>query len=230
MHDTTLKLAPAALAFDVYGTLVDPIRVWTRLERYAPDRALTIAELWRQKQLEYSFRLTAMEQYQDFEWITAKALAYALAATGTVLAAEQIADLLAQYDDLEPFAGVRGGLEDLSASGLRLAVFSNGSPRMLAAVLASSGLAGHFESVVSVHPVRAFKPSPRVYRHLLSTLGLPADQVLLVSSNPFDVIGAHAVGLPSAWVNRSGAPFDTIAEPPRLVVSSLGELASALTA
>jgi 2-haloacid dehalogenase len=219
---------PAALAFDVYGTLVDPIRVWTRLERYAPDRALQIAELWRQKQLEDSFRLMAMEQYQDFEWITARALEYALAATGTALAAEQIADLLAQYDDLEPFPDVRAGLEELGALGPRMAVFSNGSPRMLAAVLASSGLAPQFEQVVSVHDVRAFKPSPRVYRHLLSALSLSAARVLLVSSNPFDVIGARAVGIQAAWVNRAGAPFDTIAEPPRLIVKSLGELASAL--
>jgi 2-haloacid dehalogenase len=169
-----------------------------------------------------------MEQYQDFEWITARALEFALVVTGTALAPEQIAGLLAQYDDLEPFPDVHAGLDALGALGSRMAVFSNGSPRMLAAVLDSSGLAGHFEQVVSVHDVRAFKPSPRVYQHLLSTLGLPADQVLLVSSNPFDVIGAQAVGLQAAWVNRSGAPFDTIATPPRLVVNSLTELARTL--
>src|SRR5204862_1186317 len=134
----------AVLAFDVYGTLVDPIRVWTRLQAYAPDRAVQIAELWRQKQLEYSFRLTAMEQYRDFDWVTARALEYALAATGTDLTAEQVTSLLAQYDDLETFADVGSALQALQQRGLELVAFSNGSPRMLAAVLASSGLAGRF--------------------------------------------------------------------------------------
>ena len=221
---------PTVLAFDVYGTLVDPIRVWTRLERYAPDRARQIAELWRQKQLEYSFRLTAMERYHDFEWITARALEYALAVAGTTLGAREIADLLAQYDDLEPFPDVLQGLAELAAIGQRMVVFSNGSPRMLDAVLASAGLAARFEQVISVHAVRAFKPSPRVYQHLLGTLGRPAEQVLLVSSNPFDVIGAEAVGLQVAWVNRTGAPFDTLAPPPGLVVTSVSGLAAIVRA
>jgi 2-haloacid dehalogenase len=218
----------SVLAFDVYGTLVDPIRVWTRLQAYAPDRAVQIAELWRQKQLEYSFRLTAMEQYQDFEWVTARALEYALAATGTSLTPSEVGGLLAQYDDLEPFADVGPGLAALGERGLEMVAFSNGSPRMLAAVLASSGLAGSFRQIVSVDDVRAFKPSPRVYRHLLARVARPADQVMLVSSNPFDVIGAMAVGLRAAWVNRSGAPFDTIADRPNLTIRSLGELAEAV--
>lgn len=225
MNNPAARSAVSVLAFDVYGTLVDPIRVWTRLQAYAPDSAVQIAELWRQKQLEYSFRLTAMEQYRDFEWVTARALEYALAATGTGLTAEQVTGLLAQYDDLETFADVGPGLAALQQRGLELVVFSNGSPRMLAAVLASSGLADCFSQVISVDDVRAFKPSPRVYRHLLTRVAHPAHEVVLVSSNPFDVIGAMAVGLGAAWVNRSGAPFDTIAPPPASIVRSLGELA-----
>ena len=218
----------AVLAFDVYGTLVDPIRVWTRVHEYAPDQALRIAELWRQKQLEYSFRLTAMEQYEDFEWVTARALAYALAVSGATLSPSQTAVLLAQYDDLEAFEDVRPGLERLRESGREMVVFSNGSPRMLDAVLSSSGLRPYFSQVVSVHDVRAFKPSPRVYQHLLARVGRRAEQVLLVSSNPFDVIGARAAGLQAAWVNRTGAPFDTLAPPPPLVIGSLGQLAEGL--
>jgi 2-haloacid dehalogenase len=218
----------SVLAFDVYGTLVDPIRVWTRLQGYAPERAVRIAELWRQKQLEYSFRLTAMEAYHDFEWVTARALEYALAVTGTSLSPAQVSALLAQYDDLEQFADVESGLAALQRRGLTMVAFSNGSPRMLKAVLASSGLADRFSQVVSVHDVRAFKPSPRVYQHLLSAVGQPADGVMLVSSNPFDVIGAMAVGLRAAWVNRSGGPFDTIGGPPTHEIRSLGELAEAL--
>jgi 2-haloacid dehalogenase len=219
----------SVLAFDVYGTLVDPIRVWTRLQAYAPERAVQIAELWRQKQLEYSFRLTAMEQYRDFAWVTARALEYALAVTGTTLSQPRIDGLLAQYDDLERFAEVEPGLAALRQRGLEMVAFSNGSPRMLGAVLASSGLTECFGQVVSVDDVRAFKPSPRVYQHLLNRVGQPAERVMLVSSNPFDVIGAMAVGLQAAWVNRTGAPFDTIGGPPTHEVRSLAELAERLS-
>lgn len=228
MSETGVSAAVRVLAFDVYGTLVDPIRVWTRLQAYAPERAVQIADLWRQKQLEYSFRLTAMGQYQDFEWVTARGLEYALAATGTALTDHQIAGLLAQYDDLETFADVRPGLDALRERGLEMVAFSNGSPRMLEAVLTSSGLRERFSQVISVHDVRAFKPAPIVYQHLLACVHRSAEQVMLVSSNPFDVIGGRAVGLQAAWVNRSGAPFDTIAEPPPLVVGSLDQLATVM--
>src|SRR5438067_10956382 len=114
-----------ALAFDMYGTLVDPIRIWKLLEQYIPHNGIRVAELWRQKQLEYSFRLTVMERYQDFEWVTARALDYALTATGTSLTPDQVAGLLAQYDDLETFEDVMPGLEALRQRAFALVVFSN---------------------------------------------------------------------------------------------------------
>jgi 2-haloacid dehalogenase len=218
------------LAFDVYGTLVDPIAISRALERVAPADAVRTAEVWRQKQLEYSFRLTVMEQYQDFEWVTARAFEYALAVTGVVLDEPQRAAILAQYDSLAPFPEVEAGLKALRAAGIPMVVFSNGSPRMLQAVLASSGLAGYFSEMVSVDEVRAFKPSPRAYRHLATRVGCAPEQVRLISSNPFDIIGALAVGLKAAWVNRAGAPFDTLTPPPPLTITGLTELAAALGA
>src|SRR6266702_7746189 len=104
-----------ALAFDMYGTLVDPIRIWKQLERYLPDDAQRVAELWRQKQLEYTFRLAAMERYEDFEQVTRKALDYALTAFGYTLDAAQKQQLMAQYNDLERFPDVEPGLERLQA-------------------------------------------------------------------------------------------------------------------
>jgi 2-haloacid dehalogenase len=222
-------ILPDVLAFDVYGTLVDPIGISRALERAVSDDAVRIAEVWRQKQLEYSFRLTVMEQYEDFEWVTARAFEYALAVAGVRLDEQQRAAILAQYDDLAPFPDVEEGLRGLRSAGIPMVVFSNGSPRMLRAVLASSGLAGFFDDVVSVDEVPAFKPSPRVYRHVATRVGRPLGQVRLISSNPFDVVGAMAVGIKAAWVNRSGAAFDTLAPPPPLVVASLTELALALT-
>jgi 2-haloacid dehalogenase len=127
-----------ALAFDMYGTLVDPIRIWKQLERYLPRDAQRIAELWRQKQLEYTFRLTAMERYEDFEQVTRKALDYALAAAGYDLDTQQKSSLMAQYNDLECFADVEPGLQRLKEAGYSMVVFSNGSPALLCSSIASS--------------------------------------------------------------------------------------------
>ncbi len=221
--------APEALAFDMYGTLVDPIRIWKRLEQYIPDDdALRIAETWRQKQLEYTFRLTVMEKYEDFEQVTRKALDYALATVGRELEADQRDALMAQYNDLERFADVQPGLERLKEGGRQMVVFSNGSPSMIEALMDAAELRPYFEGFVSVDEVGVYKPSPRTYRHVADRLGRPIGEVRLVSSNPFDDIGAESAGMPAVWVDRSGGMFDTLAPPPEMVVATLTELAEAL--
>jgi 2-haloacid dehalogenase len=221
---------PEALAFDMYGTLVDPIGISKQLEEYLPDEALRVAEVWRQKQLEYTFRITCMERYEDFERVTRKALDYALAATAQALGPEQRDALMARYDDLERFADVEPGLQRLKEAGHAMVVFSNGAPRMLDAVIDAAGLRPYFQRFVSVDEVKAYKPSPKTYRHVARRLGLPIGEIRLVSSNPFDVIGAEAAGMRAAWVDRSGVPFDTLAPRPPIVVGSLPELADALEA
>ncbi len=222
---------PEALAFDMYGTLVDPIRIWKRLESYVPDEdALRIAEVWRQKQLEYSFRLTVMEKYEDFEWVTRKALDYALAAAGRELDADQKDALMAGYSDLERFADVEPGLERLKETGHTMVVFSNGAPHMLDALMDAAELRPYFKGYVSVDEVKAYKPSPKTYRHVAERLGRPIGEVRLVSSNPFDDIGAEAAGMRAAWVDRSGGLFDTLAPSPEVVVGTLTELADVLEA
>jgi len=218
-----------ALAFDMYGTLVDPMRIWKQLERYLPDDAQRIAELWRQKQLEYTFRLTAMERYEDFEQVTGKALDYALAIVGRGMKKDQKSALMAQYNDLERFADVEPGLQLLKDAGFTMVVFSNGSPAMLTAIMNAAGLNRYCEGCVSVDEVQVYKPSPKVYRHVANRLGRPIEQVRLISSNPFDVVGAQAAGMQASWVNRSGGIFDTLAPPPQSVVRSLIELAERLT-
>ncbi len=220
--------ASEVLAFDMYGTLVDPIRIWKRLERFLPREAQRIAELWRQKQLEYTFRLTAMERYEDFEQVTRKALDYALASVGCDLDMQQKNSLMTQYNDLERFADVEPGLQRLKDAGYSMVVFSNGSPAMLTAIMHAAGLHTYCAGFVSVDEVRVYKPSPRVYRHVANRLGRPIETVRLISSNPFDVIGAEAAGMQASWVNRSGGIFDTLAPPPSSVVRSLIELADAL--
>ncbi len=220
---------PEALAFDMYGTLVDPIRIWKRLEGYVPDQdALRIAEVWRQKQLEYTFRLTAMERYEDFERVTRRALDYALAESGRELEEDQKEALMAQYNDLERFEDVEPGLERLKEAGHRMVVFSNGAPHMLDMLMDAAELRLYFEGFVSVDEVKVYKPSPKVYWHVAERLGRPIGEVRLVSSNPFDDIGAEAAGMRAAWVDRSGGLFDTLGSPPEIVVGTLTELAHTL--
>jgi 2-haloacid dehalogenase len=217
-----------SLAFDMYGTLVDPIRIWKQLEHYIPVDAQRIAEIWRQKQLEFTFRLTAMERYEDFEQVTRKALDYALATSGHSLETQQKNSLMAQYNDFERFTDVEPGLQRLKDAGYTMVVFSNGSPEMLTGIMNAANLNPYFRGFVSVDEVKVYKPSPIAYKHVANSLGRPIGEVRLISSNPFDVIGAEAAGMQAAWVNRSGGIFDTLAPMPQMVVKSLVELANIL--
>lgn len=212
----------------MYGTLVDPAGISRRLERYLPEQAQHLAEVWRRKQLEYTFRLAAMERYQDFEQVTRRALDYALATVGRELAPEQKDDLIERYNDLERFSDVEPGLERLKEAGHAMIVFSNGAPHMLEALMDSAELRPYFQGFVSVDEVKTYKPSPKTYRHAARRLGRPIGEVRLVSSNPFDDIGAQAAGMKSAWVDRSGGLFDTLGPTPEIVVGTLTELADAL--
>ena len=217
------------LAFDLYGTLVDPMAIAGELGRVLGDSdGREAARLWRLKQLEYSFRLTAMGRYEDFRWVTARALDFALASLGARLPDGHAERLVELYDHLRPFPDAVPALRELAGHGYGLAVLSNGTPAMIGNSLDNSGLRGFFGELVSVHEVRVFKPSPVVYRYAAERLSLPVGQIRLVTSNAFDCVGASAAGMRTAWVNRSGAPFDTIGAPPDLIVPALDQLPAAL--
>jgi 2-haloacid dehalogenase len=224
-----MRPTTTALAFDVYGTLVDPMGIRKELEQYLRrDAAVQVAEVWRRKQLEISFRLTAMGRYEDFEWCTRKALDYAIAHVGDQLADGAKDSLIGRYNDLDPFPDAAPALERLRGEGYVLAVLSNGAPTMLDAVLNATGLRRYFHEVISVDEVRVFKPSPVPYHHAAKRLGRTPSAVRLVSCNSFDSIGAEAAGLRAAWVDRSGVVFESDGAPPDMVVTSLTELADAL--
>jgi 2-haloacid dehalogenase len=217
------------LAFDLYGTLVDPIALAGELGRLLGDAdGREAAVLWRAKQLEYSFRLTAMGRYEDFRWVTARALDFALASVGGRLPDGQADRLVGLYDHLRPFPDAVPALRALAGLGYEFAVLSNGTPAMIGNCLGNSGLGGFFGRRISADEVRAFKPSPVVYRHAAGRLSVTAGQVRLVTSNAFDCVGASAAGMHTAWVNRSAAPFDTIGAAPDLTVPALDRLPAAL--
>jgi 2-haloacid dehalogenase len=169
-----------------------------------------------------------MGHYEDFRWVTSRALEFALASLGARLPAGQAGRLVELYDHLLPFPDAAPALRALADLGFELAVFSNGTPAMIGNCLANSGLAGFFGQRISVDEVRVFKPSPVAYRHAAGRLSVPAGQVRLVTSNAFDCVGAGAAGMRTAWVNRAAVPFDTIGRPPDVTVTALGLLPAAL--
>lgn len=213
------------LAFDVYGTLIDPAGVVKALAGHVGERATALSQLWREKQLEYSFRRGLMQYYADFSVCTRQALDYAARRVGVELTDEQREALMGAYAALPAFEDVPGGLAVLAESDARLFAFSNGPAPAVEALLKHAGIRRFFEDVVSVDDVKSFKPNPAVYAHFLRRAGVPGAQVWLVSSNPFDVIGAVSAGWCAAWVRRSpDAVFDPWEIQPTGVVAGIGEL------
>ena len=220
--------AREALAFDMYSTLVDTIGISRQIERLLPQQGQRVSLLWRQAQLEFSFRMTLMQRYEDFAQLTRKALGYALMATGNTLTPEQQERLLEQYQQLEPFADVQPGLERLQAAGYTMVIFSNGALSMLNSLLDAAGLRPYFQDVTSAEEVRVYKPTPAIYQHAAKRLGRAPAETRLVSANPFDVTGALNAGLKAAWVNRTSSPADPLGQLPDVIVTSITELALAL--
>jgi 2-haloacid dehalogenase len=217
-----------ALAFDMYSTLVDTIGISQQIEQMLPQQGQRISLLWRQAQLEFSFRVTLMQRYEDFAALTRKALGYALAATGNTLTHEQQDLLLAQYQRLEPFADVKPGLERLQAAGYTMVIFSNGALSMLNPLLDAAGLRPYFQDIISAEEVRVYKPAPAIYQHVAKRLGRAPAETRLISANPFDITGALNAGLKAAWVNRTGSPADPLGQLPDAIVQTITELAEAL--
>jgi 2-haloacid dehalogenase len=218
---------PTILAFDVYGTLVDTAGVTLQLTRRLGERSAAFAALWRDKQLEYSFRRGLMRNYCTFAVCTRQALDYCCETLGHTLSETDKQALMAAYSRLPAFPEVSEALKRFAGSGHRLFAFSNGAEGDVRQVLQAAGIAARFEGVVSVDPIRSFKPDPAVYAHFLRIAAAPAAQTWLISGNPFDVIGARSAGLRAAWVKRRpDAVFDPWELTPTLVAPDLAALAA----
>ncbi|MDH3914671.1 MAG: haloacid dehalogenase type II [Chromatiales bacterium] len=210
------------LAFDVYGTLIDTHGVVTRLQQLVGDKASDFSRTWRDKQLEYSFRRGLMQNYENFAVCTSNALDYTCSYHRAPLTEGQKEDLLGVYRVLPAFDDVADGLAQLEASDYRLYAFSNGSADAVEALLSAAGVRDSFIGVVSTDDLRSFKPNPAVYSHFLRQSGATGSSAWLVSSNPFDVIGAISAGMRAAWVRRSPeAIFDPWGVEPTITVESL---------
>lgn len=219
------------LAFDVYGTLIDTHGVVVALQDMIGDKALPFSQAWREKQLEYSFRRGLMQNYATFAVCTAQALEYTCARFNLALASEQQEQLLEIYRVLPAFDDVATGLVAARDAGFRLFAFSNGSADAIETLLVNAGIRELFLDIISVDEVRSFKPNPGVYCHFLRRAGATGSTSWLISSNPFDVIGAVSAGMKAAWVRRSAdALYDPWGVEPTVTVQSLTDLAGAISA
>jgi 2-haloacid dehalogenase len=181
-----------------------------------------LSTLWRQKQLEYTWLRSLMGRYEDFWAVTEAALRYALRRLGITASEAQVAALMEAYLALACFPEVRNALSQLT--GRPRAILSNGAPKMLAAAVRSSGLEPLLDHVISVDRVRIYKPAPAVYALGPAALGIPAHDLLFISSNAWDVAGAKAFGYRVAWCNRLGAPEEHLGVRADHLVDSLADL------
>ncbi len=218
------------LAFDIYGTLIDTHGVKVSLQQMIGDKAEGFSNLWREKQLEYSFRRGLMQNYKDFSVCTRDALEYCCMRLSQDLSAEQKQILMQEYRKLPAFPDVLPCLKSLKRQDYRIFAFSNGHADAVAGLLQHARVDSYFDGVVSVHDLRSFKPNPAVYTHFLRSSGATGGQAWLISSNPFDVIGAVSAGMLSAWVRRSpDALFDPWGIEPTITITGLQDLGSGIS-
>ena len=213
----------ALYVFDAYGTLFDVHSAVARHAEEVGPQAARLSELWRTKQLEYTWVRSLAGRYADFQELTEESLDYAIARCGGLPALTR-AKLLAAYAALAPFPEVRGVLKGLRYRGARTAILSNGTPAMLAQAVKSAGLQGLFDAVLSVDPLKIYKTAPAAYELVGKHFGTAPAEVTFLSSNRWDIAGARAFGFGCIWVNRTGLPDEYGELAPRAVVTSLEAL------
>ena len=216
-----------ACVFDAYGTLLDFNSAVMRCRDEIGDSAERLSDVWRQKQLQYTWLRSLMGAHADFWQVTGEALDFALAATG-INNPELRIRLMALYRELDAFPEVTDTLTRLKAAGMKTAVLSNGSPDMLNAAAAASGIDALLDAVLSVEDVGIYKPDPRVYQLAMDRLGVAAENICFMSSNGWDAAGAGAFGFRVVWINRYGQPVEHLPAKPDVILDTLTPLPAVL--
>ena len=189
-----------AIVFDAYGTLYDVQSVADVTEDAFPGYGEIITQVWRIKQLEYTWLRSLMRRYEDFAQVTRDALAYTLGSLGLEYDDETFARIIDKYLHLDLYPDALAALSAMKDR--KLAILSNGSPGMLDALVRNSGLDRVLDAVISVDAKKTFKPGPEAYMLIEEVLRVPPSEVLFISSNPWDACGAKAFGLNVAWIER----------------------------
>ena len=206
--------------FDAYGTLFDVHSAVARHREAIGPQAERLSELWRAKQLEYTWTRALMGRYRDFAALTGEALEFAASRCGGIAPSTRAA-LIDAYNTLDAYADVKPALSALKARGAQTAILSNGTPAMLASAVRSAGLEHLLDAVLSVDPLRLYKTAPAAYGLVGARFGAAPEAVSFQSSNRWDVAGAAAFGFSCVWINRSGAPDEYGDLPPARALASL---------
>ncbi len=212
-----------ACIFDAYGTLFDVHSAAAKCKDDLGDKAALFSQIWRQKQLEYTWLRSLMRDYTDFWQITQDGLDYTMA-TLKIQSPELRKKLLSLYWELEAYQEVPQMLKTLQGNGFKTAILSNGSPDMLNAAVKSSRLGSSLNEIHSVADIGIFKPDPRVYQMSVDKLYIQPKEICFVSSNAWDVAGAAHFGFQVIWVNRFNQPPENLSGRPRAILSSLQSL------
>ncbi len=217
-----MKLGIQAVVFDAYGTLFDLHSLTARCNREFPGQGAALSRLWRTKQLEYTWLRSLTGRYEDFWMVTESALVFACSYLSLACPPKTRKELMESYLHLDVFPEVRPTLAKLSQ--YKLAILSNGSPKMLAAAEESAGLRGVFTTVISGDEVKIYKPSPRVYGLISKRLSVLERAIAFVSSNFWDIAGAKTCGFWTCWANRCNLPEDKLGVRPDVTVKTLDGL------
>lgn len=213
-----------AIAFDAYGTLFDVYSVGALAEQLFPGKGEALTALWRQKQIEYSFLRTLSDRYTPFLEVTEDALVFSARKLGLTLDDAARRQLMNQYACLSPFPENLAALKALRETGLPMAILSNGTPDMLQVAIRSAGMTGLFDYVLSVDAVRRYKTADAAYQLGPRAFGVPAREILFVSSNGWDAAGATWFGYTTFWINRAQQPMEELDVTPTAVGQRLTDV------
>ena len=225
-----------AVVFDAYGTLFDVYSIQVLADTFYPGQGADIAAKWRDKQIEYTRLITqsdphdasGSQYFRPFWELTRLSLEYTLDRLKLTRTSGQVEKLMQQYAHLKPFAENLAVLQKIKAMGLTTAILSNGSVDMLTTAVKSAGMEGVLDHVISVDPIRLFKTSPESYGLVQQTIPVNKDEVLFVSSNAWDALGATWFGFTTHWINRQGLPFEALTPRPHFFGSDLNSVLSSL--
>lgn len=222
-------MKPAAVVFDLFGTLLDIASLRAAAATVAPDPAAFVAT-WREKQIAYAFASAIMGAHEDFDAMTAHGLRFAAEKHGVALDASGERRLTAAWENVQAYPDAVPALQALHARGVRCAVLTNGTPATSAAAIANAGITALIDVTLSVESAGVFKPDRRVYALVTEHYRVAAEQLVFVTSNGWDATGAAAFGMRVAWCNRTGAPAETFGPPPAWTIAGLDALAGTIEA
>lgn len=207
-----------AFVFDAYGTLFDVHSVKERIDEKFPNKGEGISQEWRSRQLHYFFIRQLIDGYEPFDKITRWALLDALHINEAKYSEQDIEDLMESYHYLQPFNEVSNVLTKIDSN--QLVVFSNGTMNMLEPLLKNNEL-DQLLGILSADHIQVYKPDPRAYQFAQDQLGLKKEEILFMSSNPWDITGAKSYGFHTAWINRGDKNWPTIGVEPDKIYNNL---------